>query len=351
MNPAFHELNTHALLIALSIVLSAVLILCIILTIGVLKKVPRSEKAKKESYNISRILLDCLEKKITTTVAIKKLENVNVESLLKQLIAFEDRFNNHDWNLLKHSVAEQYLLPLARTYVKSYSWVKRNFAANSFALVPLFEDMKDILLLVDDQKFLVSSIAAIAALELEQKESLIKIIRKMSETKGFAHCYYRDLILQQFTPKNALLVEKIASECKEESIHLACLNLLVGKSLDFSFPFVWDDLQSENRDIRIAAIKLLVRYPQEMGLSLCLKWLEDPDEQIRIEAIKGLEYFRTPEIFKRLTNCLSDESWKVRSQAASTLKKLVPQGIEILKSQDPTQNPRAYEVAQYTLKL
>lgn len=351
MNAPFYYLSTQTLVIILLILLFGVLIVSVLLAAGVMSKAPHAEKARLAKQKINRILLDCLESKITITTAVKKLEQTPPEFILKQLIDFEDRFNSLEWGLIKQSISLQYLLPKARRYVKSFSWVKRNFAANTFAIAPLLEDMKNILLLVDDPQFLVSSIAATAALRLEQKESVMKIIRRMGETCGFAHSYYRDLILQNLTTKNALLIEKVAAECKEDAVHLACLNLLLGKTLDFSLPFLWDDLKSQNSDIRMAAIKLFVHHPHETGLPMYLKWLEDPNENIRIEAIKGIEYFPSPEIFNRLTNCLSDKAWKVRLQAAKTLKKLAPQGIEVLKAQTPTQNNTAYEVAQYALNF
>ncbi len=85
------------------------------------------------------------------------------------------------------------------TYGKNFSkelfMAEKNYAARCFALAPLQKDSKMIIDLIDDPAFLVSSVAAMAAIQLDKREAVVKIIEKMTHSWGYAKYYFRDILL------------------------------------------------------------------------------------------------------------------------------------------------------------
>jgi len=269
--------------------------------------------------------------------------------LLTTLEAYDRRFNGEDWKRLRKDVAEHYLLPTARKWAKSLFWTKRNFAARCFACAPFMEDETEIITLMDDPIFLVRSIAAVAAIQLEIKDAVIKVIRHMSVTPGYAHFFYRDVLVQG-SAQVFQWVEELASEEKDPSIHLSCLEVLASKTMEIRQPFLKEDLKSDNLKIRLAAIKSYTYSPQYDHTDILFKFLQDPNVRIRTEAIRGLEFILTEQSYVELGKALKDDLWVVRFQAANTLKKMGRKGLDILNEQDRIKNKEAYEVAQFVLQ-
>lgn len=304
-----------------------------------------------EKQKISRILINLIESKLTIEKAIDLLKTSSVEFILKQMQEFDNRFTSEEWKKIRQSITEHYLLPAARELVNSSSWLQRNFAANCFALASNKKDKEYIFKLAGDPYFLVASVAAKAVLQLEMESGLLQILVTMGSAKGFAYCYYRDIILNYLNIKNYLLLQKIASEYKDEGVHLACLDLLATRRLSFSNPFLWADLKSTNPAVRAAALKIFVKYPQPSSYFLFVGSLEDPNPDIRVLGIRGLRFFLTAKVFDILTQSLFDGTWQVRLEAAKVLKKFGAKGVEELESIKPVGDLRAYEVAQYVLNF
>jgi HEAT repeat protein len=130
---------------------------------------------------------------------------------------------------------------------------------------------------------------------------------------------------------------------------LAILEIFAKKTVSCPIPFLQRDLQSDNPKIRETALKVLVRNPQKDSEKLLLKYLEDPQDEIRAEAASGLSLFVNDEVLLQLQAALKDPSWKVKIQAAASLKKMGEKGIAILKEQDSKLDKTSYEVAQYAM--
>ena len=62
-----------------------------------------------------------------------------------------------------------------------------------------------------------------------------------------------------------------------------------------------------------------------------------------------MQNFSNKKSLEALENLLKDPLWKVREQAARSLQKLKPEGMEILQKQNPSLNKDAYDVACYIL--
>lgn len=301
-----------------------------------------NEKARKE---ISQMIIEWLKGKKSHFPDLPKFRDL--KNLLLTLELFEYRIKGQDWEELKHKMTKTYLLPNARKKAHSPSWVDRNFASRCFALCPLAKDQDILLKLNNDSVFLVRSIAALALVRLEHKAGMIEIIKKMNLEKGYAHYFYRDLLLK--CPNHVFVwIQEIAQHEKDPLIHLTCLELLTERTIATIPGYLKEDIHSNNVNIRLAAVKILARNPQKDSADILIKCLEDTVPEIREGATSGLQYFASEEVFAKLEDTLKDSVWLVRLRAAQTLKKMGKKGLDILKHQD-IDNKNAYEAAQAVL--
>jgi len=207
----------------------------LLLSIGIIRT-RLAAKAKKNLEELHKIS-DLIIKSLTEEQYLSPTPNFNLSEtgahnlLLHEMIAFSRRFNGEQWNNLCRDISQFYLLPRARMWVKSKNWLHRNYAARCFALSPLAEDKLNIIKLIDDPVFLVASIAATAGMHFESKNIIDKIIHKMTYEPGYAHYFYRDLILQHQTLSCLKLIENLSTESLDPAIRLACQSILTANPL------------------------------------------------------------------------------------------------------------------------
>lgn len=350
---SIHDLTINQLL--LSILVGELVILLLLIISAILRRFwiyYKERKEQKDKHTISRVIIDSLKGKEDPKILQRLKRFKSKPILLSSLELFDRRFNDERWQNLKKQIAESYLLPGARRRMKSFYWLKRNFSARCFALVPLSQDIKNITTLIDDPLFLVRSIAAKAAVKLEIKEGIDKIIHQMSREIGYARYLYRDILLQGKSRQIFSWIAEIAALEKDPDIHLACLEALSSQTLMLSLPFLKQDLESKDPNIRLAALKVLIRNPQKDLTHFLLKSLEDPSVEVRIQAAKGLEHIASKESLEKLEKVLTnDPSWPVIVRAAWSLKNMGKRGIDILNAQNPSKNKRAYEAVQYAMQF
>ena len=272
------------------------------------------------------------------------------KSLFRILENFNRRYNIPNWIKIRNAISTLYLLPIARKKAYSYFWTNRNFSARCFNICPRQEDTKIILKLLDDPVFLVNSIAAIAAIKLEIKEGITKIVELMSRDTTQSQCLYRDIILQNSSDPIFLWIIELADNTKDLHIHLACLDLLSNKSIVIDHPFLRQDLESEHPHVRLAALKVFARNPQSDSQQILLSHLTDKDDDMRKQAASGLQLFPSSQVIEQLNITLSDPLWDVRFAAALSLKNMGIDGIEVLLKQTES-TPLAFEAAQYAFQF
>ncbi len=268
--------------------------------------------------------------------------------LLPIMENFNYRLKEGDWDGLKKEIVTRYLLQKGRKRAKSFFWEKRNFAARVFALMPLPEDEQAILTLSRDSVFLVRSVASIAAIGLGNKKGIEQVLASMANEHGYARCFYLDHLLQA-SVKVLTYIGELALNSKDLKTRFASLEIFAKKTVACPIPSLQRDLQSDDPKLREMALKVLVRNPQKDSEKLLLNYLEDAHEAIRAEAACGLSLFINAGVLLKLQQALRDPCWRVRLQAASSLKKMGEEGIAILKKQDPKSEKTSYEVAQYAL--
>jgi hypothetical protein len=297
--------------------------------------------SKKE---ISEIIMDSLVKGKSDKLLEKLKKYSGTEVLLLNLEKFNRLITGPEWQEVKNKVTESYLLPKARSYASKNSWMKRNFAARCFVLTPKKIDEDKINHLVKDPNFLVSSIASMAAVKLENKEMIYEIIRKSGREKGYSRYFYRDLFAKQ---NNTVfkMIQEIAETDKDSDTHLACLELLTERAIIRVPHYIESDLKSKNPKVRLNATKIVARNPNEKTITLLTQGLNDEDPEIRAEAIHGFQYFPSNEVLDKLENLMNDTHFLVRFTAAQTLWRMGKKGRDILKNQET--NDAAKNVLQY----
>ncbi len=337
----YHILN----LIFYAEILLLLLIFILIVIIHVVSPV-LEKKNTKIKQRFSEIIIDY----ITTKKPFSKEKKFasHPEFLLQIMEDFNHRLNGENWEPLKLAIATHYLLPRARKFAKSIFWPKRNIAARCFSLAPLLEDEKQILLLVDDSKFLVRSRASVAAVQLESENGIFKSVEHMSLEYDYAYYYYSD-ILSQGSTKVLIFISQIPTTNENPKIHLACLSILGSKTMPFPLPFLQKDLQAKNLQIRLSALKVLLKNPQKNTSEIFLHCMNDPNEDIRSIGAMGLAQNESKDCIETLTNALKDPSWKVRLAAARSLKQMGQ--MDVLMQQKKENHKDAYEAAQYGMQF
>jgi hypothetical protein len=314
-------------------------------------KIMSKKKIGEENHLISNALINCIVGSTNLETTIELLKNRSVNTLLNQLEMFNHRFIGNDWVFIKKGIAKIILLKSARKMVSSSNWLKRSFAARSFALVPLFEDKSSMISLISDPDFNVRSFAIEAVLSLGTKDGIYKIIQQMSLSGRYEYCFYCDLLAQHCTIRDFKIIQAIAAQPTNDKMHLACLDVLAATTMPLSYTNLWKDLESKNKDIRLKAIQIFANYPQKNGLIYLQKFLNDLNEKMRLEAVKGLRHYPSDEVFVELNRSLDDSSWNVRFQAARVLKELGPKGITILQKKHHDGSKRGQDVAGYVLNF
>jgi hypothetical protein len=331
------------LLLSLEIILLGFLLVSILLRrIQFLVQQGLSEKIRA---NISAFIEECLEHE---TPFKKKWVFYARYDLLSCMEAFNHRLKGESWDRLKEQIVSEYLIKRARRSAKSFFWVRRNFAARVFALCPFLKDEALVLSLLEDPEFLVGGVAALAALQLESKKGIERILSEMSRAKGYPYYFYRDILLQGSLEALSLLKE-LTIHSKDPSIHLASLGVFASKTVPFALPFLERDLHSKSPEIRRAAFKTLVRNPNKEAFSLFMEALDDNDKIVRVQGLLGIEPFTDKESLSKIKEALKDEAWVVRIQAAESLKKRGE--VPFLKKIDSKTNQLVYEAVQYALEF
>ncbi len=266
------------------------------------------------------------------------------KAVLEVIEAFSRRFEGGDWVALRNAVSDALLLPKARDWALSPFWLRKNFSARVFALHAEKEDEKKILNLMNDRRFLIRSPASLAAIRLESNAGIERILYAISTEVGFAKFFYRDALLQGSKKVAEIIVELAANPL----LHQAALDILGGKSWGGAIPFLKEDLGSDNPEIRLLALRVLIRNILPDSFPFFEKGAKDPDSKVRATAMEGLNLFPEEESVNLLVAGLSDPSWEVRVEAGKGLKKRGERGIEILRKQT---SPIAKEAAQFALEF
>ena len=271
-------------------------------------------------------------------------------NLVEVLEKFNQRFNDEKWTEIRELVVEKYLIPSTDSYSKSFSWFKRQLAARAFLLSPKQANEKTLRRLLEDQRYLVRVGAAVCITQTPYKDLFRKVIEKMSQETQLSQFPYRDALLTVDQEKYQWMEEwlRIEKDPKLIAIFIDILSQRYSKNL---YSLIRPYVNDQHVECRLLAVRALGGIPSEESIHLLQKHLSDSDWKIRAEAVLGLQKLYALQSVPQLEILLDDPVWWVRLQAALTLKEFGVQGMQALQKQDRNLNPKAYEIAQYTLAL
>lgn len=302
----------------------------------------------EEKKVFSQFLQECLKTKNLTLSTLRK--KISKNSMIAVLESFENRFKGGDWEVLKNNIVILHLLPSARKWAKSFFWTKRNLSARCFLLTPLIEDQHIISKLIDDSKFLVRSIAAIAGVKLCEKKIINKVIDHLGKEEGYAHYFYRDILLKG-SKKIFPWIEERASHTKNTKVLLACLEILSEVSMPINPSILDKSLHSKDDRVVLAAVKVFSQNPQKQSDEVLISLSHDQNEEVREQVALGLRFRSNKQNVKQLEELLDDSSPTVRMQAAKSLKQCGKIGIAILNQQDQKKHKLAFDAAQEAIEF
>ncbi len=270
--------------------------------------------------------------------------------LVETLENFDQRIIDIKWQELKRNILDRYLRKQAKKYAVNRSWLKRQLAARAFIMDPSKENEPYLAVLLHDPKFLVRVAAAIAITQGTNRELFFKVIEQMSKETSLSRFSYRDAILKGNAEK-FIWIEELLKSATDPSVQAICLDLLSTRTTPNLFHLILPFIYGENNECRLLAIKILKQIPDNDSHSVLMYLLTNKDWKIRAETLKDLDLTVVRKGISKIEDLLRDPNWFVRLQAALAIKKLGAQGLQILSSQNPSNEPAAYEISQYVIAL
>lgn len=326
-----------------SLLLVLLLIKCLItFLVGTYQTRVRSE--------LTACLMHAIEYGIVSD-AIREYPRCRRKSLLLHVLEdFDKKLQGDEWSALKIELTLKFLLPTARQLVHHSKWIRRSFAVRCFALATEDQDIPLLLELLDDPMVLVANRAALALIRAESYIGVENVILRMSISSGYRRCFYRDLLLEGSVKVFAWII-RIAIVDKDPRIHLATLEVLSHRVIVDSLPFLQEDLQSLNADIRKMAVTICAINPHHATSELLLQHVSDREQEIRLKAIAGLRHFREEKVFTTLKTLLKEPEWNIRLEAVRALKSMGPQGVDLLRGFTVNGDKESCALVQYALQF
>jgi HEAT repeat protein len=285
------------------------------------------------------------------------LDNLDIPSnllgfrnLVEELETFDNRFTDSRWVDIKRKIVEKYLLKRAENNTKSIFWLTRQLAARTFLLYPQKAGESILRSLLNDKKYLVRIVAAVTITKTQFKELFYEMIKVMSKETKLSQFPFRDALVDIDQDKFKW-IESLLTTTTDPAIQAICIDILSTRVTNDLLPLLRPFLKSGNRECRVLAIKALGSIPSDESLDVLEDHLADSDWELRAISVEGLHKLHATRAIDKVRKLLNDPIWWVRLQAALTLKDFGDKGIEILRTQNSTANPEAYEIAQYTLAL
>lgn len=270
--------------------------------------------------------------------------------LLHTLENFRQRVASAQWNEYCSALVQNYLHPLACRWARSFLWIRRNQAMRIFLLDPQEEDAPYCLLLLQDSSFYIRALAASWMVEIGTRPFLAAFLEQMRKEDELSHYAYRQAVeeaslsvFQEFL--------SLYQETEDMQIKAFILKVISGRISTDHMPLIEEGLSSQNADLRLAALQLLIHHYGPKICSFLRKLVKDDDSRVRALAVAKLGTEKKEEDLPVLEDKLKDPSYQVRLAAAKGLKRWGRQGTEILERQDSDLSPLAHEIARYALTM
>ena len=277
----------------------------------------------------------------------KKYNNLKI--LIPLIEQYDKQGLTENWTFLKKTILAG-LLDQARKLASKKNWSEQFWAARYYAMSPIASDNEQIIKLLASEIPLVQISAIRSLIKLATKEGVYAAVKRVAAERRLNQTIYL-APFEQANEKTMQYVAEYLLEDKELFSRAVCYKILLMATTTGKVIEVPDtDISGNNIELRIAAMKYLVRTDKARAAKILPLLLSDEKWEVRANAIILLGELDGKGNLEQFAKSLADPQWWVRVNAANTLKRLGETGLKILNAQDPTVDRFAYETAQHVLK-
>lgn len=276
-------------------------------------------------------------------------EGRKIEILLAIIEKFDQKHKEPAWYNIKNDLIKSILIPLARKYYKSRNWTRRLLAARAFTYQADKQDEPILINLIQDSKPLIYEYAILAAIKLDSEKVTNEVITKIANERRLAQTIALKFFEQADKNIKNYVYNRLSTD-PNPYIRATCYKILLRLPSDKSIIALEKDIEADNLELSLSAIKYLAYSQQQEAISILMKLLVNPKWEIRSTASKLLGELGATQAVSQLEKCLHDSVWWVRINTAEALKNLGEKGLQVLKSQNLEIDKFAYETANYVLK-
>jgi hypothetical protein len=308
-------------------------------------------KTKKEKR-----IIDSMEQSIVSAVASQTPLSESafpkswrrLDLILPLFFKLDSTINSSYWLEMKATMVRTILLPIARKKFNSRLWMNRLHSAQCFELG--MEDQDEIIVstLLEDKIPLVHLHAAIAAIKFSSVTLINLIINAMAKKRRLSQTVYLKVFDMAAPHSKQFISDRMNTE-NDPFIRSTCYKILSNYK-DTATPMDTSaDIHSNNMELRLAAIRYTAYADKSNAVPLLVSLLSDPHWEVRAASNRLLGELNATQAIDEISNCLKDQVWWVRVNAATTLKNFGEIGIKVLNEQDPKSDLYAYETAMHVL--
>jgi len=222
------------------------------------------------------------------------------------------------WQQCLHKIMQVQILPYARNYINKRNWFKKYLLLKCYKLYITPEDESNLITLVEQHLPVLFINTAKVSSKLPRKKVFIAFIYRLSQV----HKPLANVAVMQLSPSQALqsALHEVLDKETDPLLRRACFLIIrnAGKNPIF-YDDVIKDINVEDLELSISAIRTLPFTDQEKALSYLIKLIKLPNWELRNAATKALGRIHSSKAIPYLLEQLSDQQWWVRFNAAKML--------------------------------
>lgn len=313
-----------------------------------LRKLKKSFALKSE---VNKLFIEAVNKKIFLSPDALKPEYKNLSLLVPVILNLNKRFEkNTHWLFILDHFLEYLLLPLARKDSQSPHWMVRHWALRCFMIDPRLKDEQYLLSFLVDPVAYNRFMSLKPLLKIGTEYSVQSMIDTMKQENRHSRNVYGELMKESSSDFVEFIRDRLIDEDDPE-IRRVCIELLSDHINTSDVFLIKKDLSSKNKYLKLTSLRCLQKFEGYYASQLMLKYLNDPDWEVRSLTSKFVGDRNAIQAIPQLIKNMGDDNWWVRFNAAISLSKLGRPGLAALNSVCREQDPYAYQMSQYVKRL
>lgn len=276
-------------------------------------------------------------------------------SVREALDATWEELLEEDREQLRRAVRERRWTRRVARHADSLFWWRRMDAAQVLAFLGTQGDARTLTKLLEDRHLAVRVAATFAARDLSLPSLLAPLLHQAVEAGPPRRRALNDAILsfgERVVPELSTALREEAGDPARRAILLELAGRVAGRSRSARLlDPILERADDPDLEVRIQAVKALASFPDDRAIEALRSRLEDPAWEVRAQAAKGLGQLGSERARDDLARALGDENWWVRLRAGVALRQIGPSGVALLEGADPETDPYAHDMAVYVLRL